>query len=67
MIEYVFWGKPHNSDDDTLLLAMVEGLPITDRQSIDGYKKQLAGFGCRDVRVQEIHFTEEAARKLFAA
>ncbi len=58
-MEYVIWGTPPGSDKDALLLARVEGEPITDKAAAQRYVKTLEQkHGCTATRIQEINLAE---------
>lgn len=53
--EYVIWGTPKGSNEDTLLLTAVEGKAITDKKDAEYYKKHIEDkFGATKTRIQEI-------------
>ncbi len=55
-MEYVIWGRPPGSTEDTLLLVRVEGEPITDKAAAQRYVKTLEQkHGCTKTRIQEIN------------
>ena len=54
-MEYVIWGRPPGATEETLLLARVEGEPITDKAAAQRYVKVLEQkHGCTKTRIQEI-------------
>lgn len=65
--EYVIWGTPENSDDDTLLMEKYGGERITDRKVAENLKQMMEkGFKgtdgkqhrARNVRIQELDLSE---------
>jgi len=58
--EYVIWGIPEGSEEDTLLLARVGGEVITSRQEAEKYAKLLEGkYNATKTRIQEIDLSQE--------
>lgn len=50
--EYALFGTPPGATDETLLLAMPGGEPITDRGAAERYKETLTtAHGCTGVRI----------------
>jgi hypothetical protein len=55
--EYVIWGKPPDSDQDTLLMALYDNKPITDKQiAIEMQLTLEQHYGCTDTRIQTLDF-----------
>lgn len=59
-MEYAIWGIPKGGSSDTLLIAMPDGKPITNRAEALRFVKLLQDkYGARKVRVQEIDMSGE--------
>ena len=59
MKEYVIWGKPENSKNDSLLLTSINGEKITDLKTAKKYQQILeTKYNCKNCRIQEIDFTK---------
>jgi hypothetical protein len=55
--EYVIWGKPPDSDQDTLLMALYDNKPITDKQIAHEMQLTLERhYGCTDTRIHTLDF-----------
>lgn len=51
--EYAIWGIPPKQEDETLLVAMPNGKPITSRKEAERLMALLATkHGCRNCRIQ---------------
>jgi hypothetical protein len=51
--EYALWGIPANAQEETLLLAKVDGEFITTHSDAEKYKAVLENkYGCKSVRIQ---------------
>lgn len=52
--EYVVWGVPPGHKDETLLIAMPGGKPITDKDQANKYKQIAVNKGATKVRIQVV-------------
>lgn len=63
--EYAIWGKPPGDEFETLLVGMLDGKPITDRETAERLVTRLTDeFNATDVRIQDIDFSDDAAANL---
>lgn len=54
-MEYAIWGIPNGSSEETLLVAMPGGKPITDKSVAENLKALLeTAHGCKNCRIQEL-------------
>lgn len=57
-MEYAIWGKPPSQNEETLLCAMPDGKPITERARAEHIKAILeSNHGCKDCRIQTLDGT----------
>lgn len=57
-MEYAIWGKPPQQNEETLLCAMPNGKPITERKDAENIKAALESVhGCTDCRIQTLDGT----------
>lgn len=55
--EFAIWGKPPNTIEETLLCAMPDGKPITEKATAENIAVTLEQkYGCSDCRIQIIEF-----------
>jgi hypothetical protein len=67
MTEYAIWGIPPGQSEETLLLAMPQGKPITDRAEADKLMATLQSkHGCRNCRIQTLDGSIPNFRKAIA-
>lgn len=60
MFEYVIWGIAPNKTEEELLVANLEGKPITDKTLAEATKELLTNrHGCTNVRIQTINLQND--------
>ena len=58
-VEYVIWGVPPNEEEEKLLLANLEGKPVTDIEVAKNFKSVLEKkHGCTNVRIQKVNLSD---------
>ena len=63
--EFVIWGNAPGSDEQSLLLTLHKGKPITDIRQAIACKLWLRDCkGCSNLKIQEIELSQEGAEKL---
>lgn len=58
-VEYVIWGIPPGKSDESLLVAKLEGKPVTDKNAAEKVKSVLEDkHGCTEVRIQTVNLSD---------
>lgn len=58
-VEYVIWGVPPDEEEEELLLANLEGEPVTDIEVAKNFKSVLEKkHGCTNVRIQKVNLSD---------
>lgn len=62
MFEYVIWGKKPHESQESLLLTMIGGKPITNKETAKKALSWLANkHHCQGLRLQEINLSNPAS------